>query len=99
MSERAIREDPILIRPTTDEEIAYIASRAEEANLAAEAGDFGFMGEDTSEETAPEETSTEQEEVAEEQSGKVAGGSTVEGPAKELPHEEPPAPGKKKRVL
>ena len=63
LSERATREDPILIHPTTDEEIAYIASRAEEANLAAEAGDFGFMGEDTSEETAPEETSTEQEEI------------------------------------
>ena len=64
MSERAIRENSNLIRPTTDEEVAYIASRAEEANLAAEAGNFGFTGEDTSEEeTVPEEILAEQEEA------------------------------------
>ena len=34
LSERLIRDEPRLIRDTTDEEVAYIASRAEEAALA-----------------------------------------------------------------
>ena len=50
LSERAIREETNFIRPTTDEEVAYIASRAEEAALAAEAGSVGFMEDEASEE-------------------------------------------------
>jgi hypothetical protein len=100
LSERAIREEPVLIRPTTDEEVAYIASRAEEANLAAKAGSFGFMEAEASEEEAmSEETPDGQGETIGEQSGKVAGGFPVEDTAEEQPREEPPAPEKKKRVL
>ena len=34
LSEGTIREEPLLIRPTTDKEVAYIASRAEEEALS-----------------------------------------------------------------
>ena len=43
LSKRPIREEPQLIHDTTDEEVAYIASRAEEATLAKEASNIGFM--------------------------------------------------------
>jgi hypothetical protein len=42
LTERAVREEGHLIRATTDEEVAYIATRAEEENLAAEAGSVSF---------------------------------------------------------
>jgi hypothetical protein len=47
LTERAVREGD-LIRATTDEEVAYIATRAEEANLAVEAGSVGFTEWETS---------------------------------------------------
>jgi hypothetical protein len=48
LTERAVREEGDLIRATTEEEVAYIATRAEEANLAAEAGSVGFTEWETS---------------------------------------------------
>ena len=90
MSEKAIREESTLIRPTTDEEVAYIASRAEEANLATEAGSFGFTEPEASEEEMiSEETLAGQGEIAGEQSGMVAGSSSVEDTTEEQLHEEP----------
>lgn len=98
LSERTIREESNLIRPTTYEEVAYIASRAEEANLATEAGSFGFTKEEADEEEVMlEETLVGQGEVVGQQSGMVAGSSPVEDATEEQLHEEPPAP--KKRVL
>jgi hypothetical protein len=39
--EKPVREEKNLIRNTTEAEIAFIASRVEEAELAEEAGEFG----------------------------------------------------------
>jgi hypothetical protein len=55
LSEKAIREEPTLIRPTTPEEVAYIASRAEEAMLAAKTGIFGSLEAEASEGVPSEE--------------------------------------------
>jgi hypothetical protein len=99
LSEKAIREEPILIRPTTDQEVAYIASRAEEAMLAAEAGNFGSLEAEASEGAPSEEVFDGQDESAGEQSGKVAGSSSEEDTAEGQLQEEPLAPGRKKRVL
>lgn len=68
LTEIAIREETDLIRPTTEEEVAYIATRVEEAALAAEDGSLGFMGgESSEEETVPEGA------VAGEHNGAAAG--------------------------
>jgi hypothetical protein len=99
LSEKAIREEPILICPTTPEEVAYIASRAEEAMLAAEAGIFGSLEAEASEGVPSEEVLAGQGEAAGEQSGEAAGSSNEEDTAEEQLQEEPPAPGRKKRVL
>jgi hypothetical protein len=48
LSERAVREEIGLVRATINEEVAYIATRVEEANLAVEAGDVGFTEWETS---------------------------------------------------
>jgi hypothetical protein len=83
----------------TGEEVAYIASRAEEAALAEEAGSVSFV----EDEASAEEDFAERGEPIGEHSGTAAGGpsaeETAEGEAEEEPHEEPPVPGKKRRVL
>ena len=43
LSERYVRDEPLLIRDTTEEELAYIAARAEEVALAEEAGSLGTV--------------------------------------------------------
>ena len=43
MLEKYVCDEPLLIRDTTEEELAYIAARAEEAALAEEAGSLGTM--------------------------------------------------------
>ena len=43
LSERPIHEEPHLICDTTAEEVAYIASRAEEAALVTAAGSISFL--------------------------------------------------------
>jgi hypothetical protein len=99
LSEKAIREEPTLIRSTTNQEVAYIASRAEEAMLAAEAGNFSSLEAEASEGVPSEEVLVGQGESAGEQSGEVAGSSNEEDAAEEQLQEEPPAPGRKKRIL
>ena len=67
-----------------EEEIAYIASGVEEANLAAEAGSAGFAGGETSEsEVLSEENLAGQGEVAGKQGGIAAGGPSTGDIAKE----------------
>jgi hypothetical protein len=83
--------------------VAYIASRAEEAALAEEAGSIGFV----EDEASAEEDFAERGEPAGAHSGTAAGGPSAEGTAEETaeeeaeeePHEEHPVPGKKRRVL
>ena len=89
-SEKTIRKEPEVICPTTNKEVAYIASRVEKAQLAAEHGDFGFMMADASEEEVSEEILVDQGEAAVEQGDKAA---------EEQVHREPLVPAKKTRVL
>ena len=49
LMERAIHAEENLVRPTIDEGVAYIAGRAREAMLAAEAGSASFAGWESSE--------------------------------------------------
>ena len=51
--EKAVREEPELIRATTDEEVAYIGNRVEEAGLAEAAGGSGSTAADIAEEGVP----------------------------------------------
>jgi hypothetical protein len=100
LSKRAIREETNLVRATTVEEVAYIATRMEEANLAAEAGSVGFTEWETSDaEVILEEDPTREDKAAGEQSGAAAESSSDEDAAEERPQEEPLAPKKAKRVL
>lgn len=103
LMERAIHAEENLIRPTTKEEVAYIASRAEEAMLAAEAGSAGFTGGESSEgEVLSEENLAGQGEVAGKQGGTAAGGPSAGGTVEEEEEEdeEPPAlVPRKRRVL
>ena len=41
LAERYVRDEPLLIRDTTQSELDYIAARAVEAELAKEAGNTG----------------------------------------------------------
>nr|XP_040258434.1 nucleolar and coiled-body phosphoprotein 1-like [Aegilops tauschii subsp. strangulata] len=103
LSERAFWEETQLIRPTTDKEVAYIASRVEEVALAEEAGIVGFVEDKAS----AEEDFAERGKPAGEHSGAATGGPFAEGTAEETAeeaaeeqsHEEPPVRGKKKHVL
>ena len=79
LSERAIREETNFICPTTDEEVAYIASRAEEAALAEEAGSVGFV----EDEANAEEDFTEQGKPAREHCGAAVGGPATEDTTEE----------------
>jgi hypothetical protein len=80
LTERDVREEEDLIRTTTDEEVAYIATRVEEANLAAQAGSVGF----TEWETSDAEVVME-ENPAGEQSGAAAESSSGEEATEEEP--------------
>jgi hypothetical protein len=100
LSERAVREETGLVHATTDEEVAYIATRVEEAKLATEAGDVGFTEWETSDaEVILEEDPAREDKAAGEQSSTAAENSSDEDTAEEQPQEEPPAPKRAKRVL
>jgi hypothetical protein len=100
LMERAVWEEGDLIRATTDEEVAYIATRVEEANLAMEAGSVGFTEWETSDaEVVVEENPAGEDKAAGEQSGTAAESSSDEDAAEEEPQEELPAPKKTKHVL
>src|SRR6266566_1451556 len=86
--ERAIHEED-LTRATTEAELAHIASRAREANLAEEAGGSGFAGEDSREyEDLSLEALAGENEAAGEPSGAAAGNPSVEGTIEEEEEEE-----------
>jgi hypothetical protein len=86
LTERAVWEEADLIRATIDEEVAYIATRAEEANLAAEAGSVGFIEWETSDaEVVVEEKPAGEDKDAGEQSSTAAESSSDEDAAKEEP--------------
>ena len=74
LSERPVREEKKLVRDTTNEEVAYIASRAEEAALAAAAGSAGFQ----ESEARAEEDFPEQAESTGECRGATTGGPSTE---------------------
>ena len=93
--ERAVREETHLIPDTTDEEVAYIASRAEEAPFAEEAGRIGSM----EDEANVEEDFATWEEPAGEHSGAGAEGPLVEEVVEETAEEEEPPAKRKKCVL
>ena len=102
MSERYVRDEPQLIRDTTEEELAYIAARAEEASLAEEAGSLGTV-EDEAEGDEEEKKFLEWAGPTREISGAGARVPLREEVAEESAKEgsdtdEPSAP-KKKRVL
>ena len=48
LSEKYVRDEPLLIRDTTKEELDYIAARAANATLAKEVGSTGTMEDETS---------------------------------------------------
>ena len=50
LSERYVHDEPQLIHDTIEEELAYIAARAEEAALAEEAGSMGTVEDEADEE-------------------------------------------------
>ena len=79
LSERARREETDLIRPTTEDEVACIASMAVEAALAEEAGSVGFV----EDEANAEEDFTEQGKPAREHCGAAVGGPATEDTAEE----------------
>ena len=86
--EKAIRVETDLVRATIHEEIAYIASRAEEGQLAAEARVFGHMVADTCEEEVwmAEEHLVDEDVVAGEQGDEAARSSTSKETTEEQHH-------------
>nr|XP_020161781.1 probable E3 ubiquitin-protein ligase IRF2BPL [Aegilops tauschii subsp. strangulata] len=82
LSERYIRDEPLLVRDTTREELAYIAARAEEAALAKEVGSVGTM-EDEADTAAEEKEFAEWAGSAGEANGAGAGAPLVEEAVKE----------------
>lgn len=98
--EKFVQEEPELIHATTDDEVAYIASRAEEARLATEASGSGSAAAGIAEEgEVPEETTADQDKAIGEQGDEAAGNPTDEDAPKEQLYQEPPAPPRKSRVL
>ena len=102
MSERYVRDEPRLIRDTTEEELAYIATRAEEAALAEEAGSLSTV-EDEADVAAEEKEFAEWTGSAGEPSGAGTAVPLVEESVEESAEEETEAddsstPGRK-RVL
>nr|XP_020147570.1 nucleolar and coiled-body phosphoprotein 1-like [Aegilops tauschii subsp. strangulata] len=103
LSERPVREEKQLIRDTTDEEVAYIANRAEEAAHAEAAGSAGFR----ESEAGAEEDFAEQVESTGECNGATTRGPSAEEADEEAaddtdeeePLEEPLVKGRRKRVL
>ena len=74
LSERPVREEKQLVCDTTDEEVAYITNRAEEAALAAAAGSAGFQ----EDEAGAKEDFAEQVGSTGEHSGAANGGPSAE---------------------
>nr|XP_020194970.1 tol-Pal system protein TolA-like [Aegilops tauschii subsp. strangulata] len=102
LSERYVCDEPLLIRDTTQEELAYIAARAEETALAEKASSLGTM-ENEADAAAEEKEFAEWTGSAGEASGAGAGAPLVEEVAEESVKEETKAddssaPGRK-RVL
>nr|XP_020191231.1 nucleolar and coiled-body phosphoprotein 1-like [Aegilops tauschii subsp. strangulata] len=102
LSERYVRDEPLLVHDTTREELAYIAARAEEAAVAKEAGSVGTV-EDEADTAAEEKELAEWAGSAGEASGAGAGAPLVEDAVKESAREETEAgdssaPGRR-RVL
>nr|XP_020164814.1 uncharacterized protein LOC109750266 [Aegilops tauschii subsp. strangulata] len=98
LSEKYVREEPLLIQDTTKEELDYIAARAAEAALAREAGSAGHE-EDEADSATEEKELAQWAESAEEASGANAEAPLVEDVDEELTEEEaeavdPPAVGK-----
>ena len=87
--EKPVREERNLVRDTTEQELAYIATRIEEAQAAAEAGEFGFTVEEAEEAQAA--NLARQDELIEQ--GELAGepsSSAAEDPSTEEVAEDPP---------
>lgn len=85
------REEKDLIRDTADEEVAYIASRTEEAmRFAGASGSRSAVAEDEEEHVNEEPAGEYQEEPAGEHEDDVAG---------DTEQEELPTPKKKTRIL
>nr|XP_040245375.1 AF4/FMR2 family member 1-like [Aegilops tauschii subsp. strangulata] len=87
LSERYIRDEPLLIRDTTKAELAYISARAEEAALAWEADGVGTV-EDEADTAAEEKELAEWVGSAGEASGVGAGAPLVEDVVEESTGEE-----------
>nr|XP_020149807.1 cingulin-like [Aegilops tauschii subsp. strangulata] len=102
LSERYIRDEPLLIRDTTKAELAYITARAEEAALAQDAGSCGTM-EDEADAAAEEKEFAEWAVPAREASGAGAGAPRVEDVVEESIGEELEAedssPPARRRIL
>ena len=86
MSERYIHDEPQLIRDTTEEELAYIAARAEEAALAEEAGSLSTMEDEA--DVAAEEEFAKWTGSAGEPNGAGAGAPLIEEAVEESAEEE-----------
>nr|XP_045087429.1 translation initiation factor IF-2-like [Aegilops tauschii subsp. strangulata] len=87
LSERYVRDEPLLVRDTTQEELVYIAAWAEEATLANEADSVGSMEDEA-------DTAAEEKEFAEwagdtetlaQRAAKRAKASTGDKPAASTP--------------
>ena len=102
LSERYVHDEPQLIRATTEEELVYIAARAEEAALAEEAGSLSTV-EDEADVAAEEKEFAEWTGSTEEPSGASAGVPLVEEAVEESAEEETEAddssaPGRKRAL-
>jgi hypothetical protein len=86
LTERPTREEKDLIQATRDEELAYIAYKAEEALKAGKASDSRATATDEEEETPDEEVAEEHQEepVREEVAGETEEGGDPQGPKKKV---------------
>lgn len=94
LTERPTREEKDLIRNTTDEELAYMASRAEELKRPADASSSQSVAVENEEERADEDPAEEHQEEPAGERGEAAGEPEEE--------EEPPVvpvPKRRRRVL
>ena len=93
LSENYVRDEPLLIRDTTKEELDYIAARAAEAALAREAGSAGHV-EDEADAAAEEKELAGWAESAGEASSTGIGAPLIEDVVKESTKEEAEALGR-----
>lgn len=102
LSERFVRDEPLLVQDTTQAELDYIAARAAEAALAREAGSAGYV-EDEADAAAKEKELAQWAKSAGEASGANAEAPLVEDADDESSEEEvevndPPVAGRQ-RIL